>query len=419
MEPSKSSFIKRAESKQTLSTFSYSKSFATIYPNFSYKAVIEMIDKEPIARGALTHFVDKCMEGDFIIVKRDSWKPDMTFQDKLQKDYNFRTSILRKVFLMGKMNNNVFIEIVRNGDGSPKEFNVLETSTLNVRTKANGDLEILESTIKNKDGSTPTWSAEDIVWIKFNDRSEGYAPMDLKAVWETVLLKDYIRQYIAWLWKTGQYRLIYKFKNASDQDIQDFITISKRNDNNFQIPQIIKGELETGLLRDPKEMDFVDKIFKYLDNQILIAMRIPPNDAGIPDASGRSNADAQANNLGTHITSMKTIVADSINNDLFLKINRGNNMLRFSPADRFAEKQVWETVQIMASVGVKKSVIQEYLVDKGIIFDEEEYFEPLPVTDVANPRNKDMAPSRQGKGTGEGNQPQAEVTTRPDQLKKQ
>jgi hypothetical protein len=52
---------------------------------------------------------------------------------------------------------------------------------------------------------------------------------------------------------------------------------------------------------------------------------------------------------------------------------------------------------------------------------EKVFNEPLldPVAKATNPRDKDMAPSRQGKGTGEGNKPQEEVTTRPDQLAKQ
>ena len=37
---------------------------------------------------------------------------------------------------------------------------------------------------------------------------------------------------------------------------------------------------------------------------------------------------------------------------------------------------------------------------------------------IDNPRDKDTMPSRTGKGTGEGNKAQEEVTTREDQIKK-
>jgi hypothetical protein len=413
--------LKRAESKQALSTFTLNKNFATLYPDFSYAAVSEMINKDPVARGALTHFIDKCMEGDYITLSRDTLEYDAPFQNKLQRDYNFRTAILRKIFALGKMYNNVFLEIVKT-DTKVIELNVLDTTAVEPITKPNGDLLRLKSKQPNPDtGKYAEWPESEIVWFKFNDITRGYAPVDLRSVWETILIKDYIRQYVAWLWKTGQYRLLYKFDNSSEQDINDFISYLKKHDNDFQRPFLVKGKLETQILRDVKETDAIDKLFKYLDNQILIAMRIPPNDAGIPDASGRSNADAQTNNLATHISSMKTVVADAINNDLFPKMSSGNSLLRFAPIDRYAEKQVFEVLQLMQSMNVSKDVMKEYMVDKGVVFKAAEWFVELPVVGDAasmNPRSKDTAPSRMGKGAGEGNQAQEQSTTRPDQLKK-
>jgi hypothetical protein len=423
VKQNKPEFIARAESKQALKSFSPNKGFATVYPDFSYSAVIEMINNDPTARGALNHFVDKCMEGDMVVLNKDSMKFDEAFQHELQRKHKFRTNIIRKVFLMGKLYNNVFIEILKNSDGSLKELNVLDTTGVEAITKPNGDLDFLKAS--NPDPTTgkyPIWQAEEIVWIKFNDITRGYAPVDMRALWETILLKDYIRRFVSWLWKTGQYRLLYFFKSGSDQDIETFITYLKKNEGNFQIPLILRGEGEIKVPRDIKEIDSIDRLLKYVDNQILIALRIPPSDAGIPDASGRSNADAQSNNLITHITSWKTVVSDAVSHDLFPKIGKENNILKFSPSDRFAEKQVFEVLQLMQSMMMTQDVMKEYLIDKGIVFSTEKWFEDKPevIGDAAskNPRSKDMAPSRLGKGTGEGNKPQEEVTTRPDQLKK-
>jgi hypothetical protein len=377
-----------------------------------------MVDKDPVARGALNHFVDKCMEGDFIIVKRETWDFDESFQDLLQKTQNFRTRILRQIFLLGKLYNNVFVEIVRDGNGSLKALNVLDTAAITVTTAPNGDVIGYKTTMPNpKTGEYSTWTPDEIVWLKFNDRAEGYAPVDMQAMWETLLLKDYIRQFVSWLWKTGQYRILYNFESAGDLDVEAFIAYAKRVDVNFQAPMITKGKMQVSAVRDIKETDQIDKLMKYLDLQIAMAMRIPPVDIGMPDTSGRSNADAQTNNLTTHINSFKTVVADFINNDLFPKIGKGNNMLRFSPVDRFAERQVLENLQIMQSIGMSPEAMKEYLIDKGIIFGVSEWFKPEPVM-TDNPRSLDTAPSRQGKATGEGNKKQTEVTTRDDQIKK-
>lgn len=423
MVPKTDEIIERANSKQPLTTYSPNRITATVYPDFSHRAVLEMVNKEPVARGALNHFVDKCMEGNFAVITKEGYKYDRAFQLKLLRDYKFRTNVLRKIFLMGKMYNNVFLEIIFDSNNSAKEINVLDTTAVEAITKPNGDLLSLRSTNPNPEtGKHATWDEREIVWIKFNDISKGYAPVDLQALWETILVKDYVRQYVAWLWRTGQYRLMYNFKNTSDQDVLDFITYLKKHDGNFQVPFMVKGEIETKILRDIKEIDSIDRLFKYLDNQILIALRIPPNDAGIPDASGRSNADAQSNNLITHVTAWKHIVADSISYDLFPKISKGNTIFRFTPADRFAERQVLENLQIMSSIGMSKDLMQKYLIKKGLVFDVEEYFEPIhePLEQEAdkpfNPRDQDTNMSRMGKEAGTGNQAQSEPTTREDQL---
>jgi hypothetical protein len=248
------------------------------------------------------------------------------------------------------------------------------------------------------------------------------APVDLRALYETLKTKEWVVRFVAWLWETGQYRLLYNFDAAvAEQNILDFVAQSRRNDSNFAAPSIAQGKLETKILRDIKETDSISNFLKYLDNQILIAMRIPPIDAGIPDASGRSNADAQSNNLGSHVLGMKKIVEDAISFDLFPKINKGNSLFKFAPNDRFSEKQVFEVLQMMKAMGMTDDVCIEYMQDRGIFWKTEEIFvDPMDAQEqIDNPRSLDTAPSRQGKGTGEANKKQDTVTTRQDQLKKE
>jgi len=415
-------YIKRAHSKAALTNFTWGKVGGTVFPNFSFKLVIDLLEKDPVARGALNHFVDKCVEGDYAIIKRDNLSYDKAKELTLDEKYKFRTEILRKIYLMGKLFNNVFIEVVRAGDGSTKALNVLDTMSVDAQTAPNGDLVKLVSKTRNPvTGEEVTWSKDDITWIKLGDRTVGWAPVDMKALWENLLLKQYIRNYSAWLWKTGQYRLMYNFKNASKADIDDFMAFNRRYAENFDVPAIAKGEMETKILRDMKETDSLIGYLKYLDNQTLILMRIPPNDAGIPDASGRSNADAQANNLSTTIISFKKTIEDYLNFDLFNKINMGTYLIRYGPIDRYEEKQVFEVVQIMQSLNLSDELMQEYIKDRGLYFGEKKYFKEPEVDPLAmaagNPRGKDMAPSRLGKGAGEGNKPAEAPTTRPDQLK--
>ena len=416
-------FIKRDFSKGVLRNLSWNPEGPTIFPDFSFDLVLQEIEHDPVARGAINHFVDKFMEGDYAIVRRKDRTYDWNAELVLEEKYMFRTKVLRKIALLGKLFNNVFLEIVRDSDGKTKAINVLDSSIIEPITDVNGDPVSYKSTKKDPvTGREPTWTKDEVVWIKFGDRTVGYAPVDLRALWENLLLKHYVRRYISWLWKTGQYRLVYNFENASSQDINDFLTYARKNDSHFHVPYILKGKLQTFLLRDMKETSSLIEMLSYLDSQTLILLRVPPIDAGIPDASGRSNADAQANNMETSIVSMKKTVEDYINFDLFPRINKSTQMLVFSPINRLAEQAVYKVAQTMNSMNIKDEVVEEYLKDKGLFYGNNNIFkEPMmdPITAAAqagNPRSKDNAPSRVGKSEMEGNAPQEEVTTREDQL---
>jgi len=413
-------YLKRTSSRDTLRNFTWNTQVATVYPDFSFDTLLTLIDNDPTARGALIHFVDKCMEGAYNVVRKDSLKYDRKFELHLDEKYQFRQEFLRKSFMMGKVYNNIFWEIVPDTKGHTKFINVLDTYNVEPITEPNGDPIRYKSKIPNaKTGEYPTWNKKEIVWVKLGDRGQGWAPVDMKALYETLVAKDFVRRYVAWLWKTGQYRVIYNFKNASDKDVTDFLVFARKHDNHFKTPFVSKGEMETKMLRDMREAETIIDLMKYYDSQILINMRVPPIDAGIPDATGRSNADAQSNNLNTSITSIKKAIEDKINFELFSKINKSNNLLRFAPNDRFAERMVFENIQIMKSMNMSNDSIEEYLGEKGMFF-EKRLFDPMPeMTSMNNPRDKDNFPSRQGKPEG---QPDKEVgtgeeaSTRPDQL---
>jgi hypothetical protein len=99
-------------------------------------------------------------------------------------------------------------------------------------------------------------------------------------------------------------------------------------------------------------------------------------------------------------------------------MNKSKNLLIFSGVDRYEERQILENVQLMKSCGFTNDACTEYLQDKGLFFSEEEVFNELPENEPngSNPRDKDNAPSRVGKATGESNELQTESTTREDQL---
>lgn len=413
--------VSNANSKAPLPNFTSSEWAPSIVPDYSFDKVLELIDADPVASGAINHFVDKFIEGGWAVIKRTDGTYEKEFEKVLRYQHYFDSAILKRIALMGKLFNNVFLEVVRNEDGSLKDLNILDTTQVEAVTKSNGDLIRLKS--KTSDpvtGEYAIWDRNDIIWFKFGDRTGGYAHVDARALWTTLLAKGFVQRFVSWLWQTGQYRVVHNFNTTDQKVVKDFIAMNKKSERSYQKPFLSSGEYSHSVLRDMKETESLVELLKYYDSQILILLRIPPIDAGIPDASGRSNADAQSNNLSAHIRSFKKTVTDGIN-QLFKRINKGNTAFVFAPNDRFEFKMVLENVQIMKSVGMKDEVIQEYLTDNGVVFEQQTMFNPIVEEEVNNPRDLDMYESRKGKSDGEANQKIGtgnEATTREDQLVK-
>jgi len=412
---------KRANSKQPLVDYSWNNSTATIIPDFSFSQALDMVQSDPVAMGAVQHFVDKCMEGDWSVIKKDKGSYDKSFEDLLRYKYKFSTRVLRQSYLVGKLYNNVFIEIVRDGKGGVKDLNTLDSQQIDVITKPNGDVLSYKSKLADpKTGKYPTWNANDIVWVKFNNIDNGYAPVDIKSLFTTLQQKQFINRFISWAWKTGQYRVIHNFKNSDSRVVEDFIAYNSKVENDFTKPFIGGGEYQRLMLRDMEEIKSLTEYLKHLDNQIVIALRIPPVDVGIPESSGRSNADAQGNNLVTHIKGWKNVMSDSIN-ELFTKMVHGNNAFKYAPSDRFTEEMVLKNVQLMQSMNMSDEVMKEYLSDNGMFFTNEKLFKEVEElgADGENPRDLDTMPSRTGKSKGTVSKKigtGSQGTTREDQL---
>jgi hypothetical protein len=418
----KKQYLKREDSKDSLRTFTFSTSTATIYPDFNFATILYMIDNDPVARGAMTAFVDAFMEGDYAILKKEDKSYDEQFEKRLDDEFNFRHEVIRKFAISGKLSKNVFLEIVRAPvSGEVKALNILDSLNIEVITKPNGD--VLKYVSKMRDplnGKAPEWNKDEIVWYKLEDRSAGYATADMKALWENLQIKAWVKRLVGWLFKTGQYRVLYNFKSASDKDVEDTLAYMRRNSEDFSAPLFIKGEMETQLVRDMKEVDNIANFLKWLDSQTLVLMRVPPIDAGIPDASGRSNADAQNNSFSAHLNSFKKVFEDVTNKELFPLLNKGNSIIRFAPNNRFEEAQIIDNLVKLRGIMVSEELIREYLQDRGMFFGTEKLFEE-PVMEegaMGGPQKQaDSAPSRQKsstpkkKGTGEAG------STRPDQMK--
>jgi len=414
--------VKNADSKEPIRRYWPSKWSATVTPDFDFDEALNMLDADPVASGAIEHYVDKSMEGNWSIIKRDDGSYDKAYEDVLKYKLDFETSVLRKIFYVGKLFNNVFLEVVKNTDGSLKDTNILDSTNIEVVTETNGDVIHYKSKIPNPlSGEYPTWAPEEVVWFKFSDRDGSYGHVNVQSLWNNLLMKKFVTRFVTWLWETGQYRVVHNFAAADDKVVKDFVAYNKKNESDYRQPFLTQGGYSATILRDMKETESLVELLKYLDSETLILLRIQPSAAGVADASGRSSSDSQSNDVNTHVRSRKKVVKSGIDK-FFGLVNHGNNAIIFGPGDKFEVKNVLENVQLMKSAGFTDDVCVEYMRDNGMVWQDKKVFnEPEQEADIKNPRDKDNMPSRIGKGAGEANEAIGtgeQATTREDQLVK-
>ena len=420
---SNNGFLIRENSKSALAKFNNAENEQTIFPNFDLTKTAELIFADPIVNGVEKQFIDKCMEGRYFFLKKDTEEVEDSFYNLMETFYSFRVKVLRPLFLQAFRYRNAFIELVR-GEGTNNVIgiNVLDAKYIQPVTKPNGDVikykwKIEDPTSKKQ----PEWTPEEVIWLKFYDSSEGWSPVDMKALYSWVLLKNSMRKYVNWLWATGQYRVLYQLTDAKNKEAQDdFLSFMEANDEDPTQPFLYRGEIEAKMTRSMAETNDFLGLFRYIDQQILVCLRMPPIDAGIPDASGRSNADAQSNNLVTSVAGIKDVVRDGVTNGLLKIMNKGNTIMVWGPHDRFHKKQIIDELNIFKNMGMSEEALKEYMVNNGIVFKTKKLFEEPENKESVGKKDIDLMPSRfngEGSemnkiGTGE------EASTREDQKRR-
>ena len=369
--------LARQQSRQTITGYNRTQTSQTVFPEMDLVQLTEYVESDPVANGAITHFVDKCIEGNWNIWDIDDKKPDFDYKNMLKSTYNFDNEVIKKIFYQGKLTQNVFVELVRGeGTGRVKSVNVVDSTGIEPITKANGDVIKFKGKRENPEtGEFPFWQPDEMLWIKFKDRNRGYSQLQAKSIMTAIWIKRQIYGFMRYVWETNQYKPTFVFKESSDKEIEDALTYMKSSEDFKELPYVMKGVVEHFMVRNMEENQHITGLLTKLDEEILINLRVPPNDAGKPDGSGRSNADAQSNNLTTAVNSYKQHVANFFSYELFPRLKRASKRFVWAPHDKFQETSVLENINTLANAGFSKELIREYMVNKGLIFETDEWFE--------------------------------------------
>lgn len=387
--------------------------------SFDIKKALNIIKNDPLIKAAITTLVDKIIESGWRTEAKHGKSKLKELEEKLE-EARFNT-ILRKALFNLLLYNNAFIEIVKKG-GIFTDLNILETTLVEIKAQDNGDIVKYVQQVGGK-GADKEWSPDQIVHLKLSEitASVWAEPLDVQSLYDTVLIKDYVRQYLSWFFGTNQMRGLYVIKSgAGKTKIGDFVSYLKASEKDKTKPVIIEGDVLYQKLNEFNEGDSLLKLLEWCDQQLLMLLQVPPIAVGMPDSSGRSNSVEQYQALNTRAFSIQKLLEDCFTYDLLPKIGYASNEFHFGVLNESARTKVFENVQIMKNSMFSDEAIIEYLESQGIVFDTDAVFkdpvqEAQKMMEMQNTntpvqtgnegsvgnKNKDLMPSRMRQNSNE------------------
>lgn len=380
-----SELVANANSKQIIDQFyTYAPDGKSreliLIPDFSARESFNIIREDPIVKAAIISITDKVLESGFRITGIDQKSRRKDLEQKL-KELRFN-KVLHKAILNLRLFNNAFIEVVKDSSGNVKDLNVLDTVTINIIAKDNGDVKEYRQNNLGRDLKfLPTWQPDQIWHLKLNDiGSNVWAEFDMKTLYETILIKDSIRKWIYWFFKTNQSRGMFNIEEASDKSIRDMISTIKAAEKDPSKPVIIQGKSTFQLLRKFSEEGMsVIQAMEWCDAQILSLLQVPPIAIGKMDVSGRSNSVEAYSSLATTVYSIQQSIEDDITYDLFPKMGFEKCLFNFGVLDYVNEEKVFKIIDLMKKSGFSDEAITEWMNTQGLFFNTKTIFKEEPV----------------------------------------
>jgi hypothetical protein len=237
-------------------------------PRFDPIKALKVVRNDPVVRAAAITIVDKVIETGWR-VKTKEGKSSKDKTEQLKKLLFDR--VLRKLVYNLILFNNGFLEVIKKS-GTVSDINVLETSLMRIKAEDNGDIIGYYQELGKPQGN-PKWSPDEVVHFKIDDyTSNVWAESNIEALYETVLIKDFIRQWLQWFFGTNQIRPVINIKEgASETKVSEFLSYLKSTEKNLSKPLVFQGESEIKLLQSfANEGKSVLDVLNWLDQQILM-----------------------------------------------------------------------------------------------------------------------------------------------------
>lgn len=399
--------------------------FGVLYgkrPEFDPWKAYRVVKNDPVVKGAIISIIDKFMmsgwhtcEKDYDDSKEDSGD---TLEDVESKSPEDATKILkqlrfdrflRRYVTQALIFKNAYAEVIKKSK-EPVDLNVLETSFMKINTQINGDVRSYSQYVGNVSiGNLPEWKPEQIVHFKLDEvNTNAWADSDFMVLYETVLMKDYIRQFLLWTASTNQMRPVISVEaKLSATKAADFVSWLKATEKDLRKPIITEGKTTVQPLYDiSKSGGSLLDIMNWCDNQILILLQVPPIAVGKADQSGRSNSVEQYTALDTRIRAIQVNLEELFTNDLLPKLGFSKVEFKFNTLDFKRMKELIDMAQVAKNAMFSEDAIRELMAKNGLEFETETLFDKPPEPVLGNSKvgtgnegsignkDKDQMPSR-------------------------
>lgn len=363
-------------------------------PDFGIDKARDLYKEDPVVRAAVKKTVNKVLQTGWRLQPQNDKSGIKKLRNKFKDvsasglDYDKH---LEEVAGNLVLYNNAFVEVIEQADET--YVNLLEPEFMEINTKRNGDVNYYFQDVPVKgDQDKPTWQPDEVVHYKLSDFStNAWARLDLEAIYETLLIKDYIRQWIHWFFKTNQMRAHVRVgENASDDDINKILSDLKAMQSKANVPFPTQGDVQV-----EKFMEFTDRestglrdMLDWCDEQLLILLQVPPVMLGKGDESGRSTASELRKQFDGYIKGIRRTISRYEYRELYPKLGAPAVKLKWDTVDSAQHKQIFETVRSMRQAQFKPEAIQEYLESQGVFFDTDSVF--FSKEELAQMSNKEL-----------------------------
>jgi hypothetical protein len=336
-------------------------------------------------------------------------------------------SVLRHLLFNGVPLGNAFLELVRDGSGKPApELYVLETTEMEIVDEQGHGVPNLYIQRSNA-GQEVRFTPDEVVHFRFDRFTTSlWGEIPIKPIDQLVGIKMQLKGHLWRMFKKNMFRDKIHFpKGTVDEDVKRSLAEYRQTIKDPEKPYVWFGDgVEHDVLMHFDDGPRFLELLTAIDMRILTLMQVPPIMAGIPDSSGRASGEQQTYKaFNTHIRSLQKYLEDTINFDLLPKLGFKSVKFYFNPIDDKSTKDVMEMAVQLKAMGAKPDKLRDWMEEQGISlpkdFFNEDFFSAPTKMDKNAVTNKAGAPSRQGKGEGEGNKrvgTASESSTRDDQL---